>query len=50
MDPIERLLASRLKLVYFKGKRRKYVSTLFTEEVQEAITFFITGKSEYRDS
>ena len=43
-DPCERLLASRLNVIYSKCKRKKRVPTLFTDEVQEAIETLIKNR------
>ena len=45
-DPLEQLLASRLKLVYSKGKRKKRVPTIFTDEVQEAINYLVRTREQ----
>ena len=43
-DLCEKLLASRLKVIYSKGKRKKRVPTLFIDEVQEAIEILIKNR------
>ena len=45
-DPCEKLLASRLKVIYSKGKRKKRVQTLFPGEVQEAIEVLIKNRTK----
>ena len=40
-DPMERLLAERLKIIYSKGKKKKRVPTLFTTELNKAISYLV---------
>ena len=40
-DPMRKLLAQRLNLVYSKGKRNKRVPTLFTDELSKALTYLV---------
>ena len=44
-DPMEKLLAQRLNLVYSKGKRKKRVPTLFTNELSKALTYLVKYQS-----
>ena len=45
-DPCEKLLASRLKVIYSKGKRKKRAPTLFPGEVQQAIEVLIKNRTK----
>ena len=38
---MERLLAERLKIIYSKGKKKKRVPTLFTTELNKAISYLV---------
>ena len=40
-DPVEKLLAERLKIIYVKGKRKRRVPILFTEEMQNGINILV---------
>ena len=40
-DPVEKLLAKRLKMVYVKGKRKRRVPILFTDEMQSGINILL---------
>ena len=44
-DPMEKLLAQRLNLVYSKGKRKKRVSTLFMDELSKTLTYLVKYQS-----
>ena len=44
-DAMERLLAQRLKLTYSKGKRKKRVPTLFTDEVNKGLKILVKNCS-----
>ena len=44
-DPMEKLLAQRLNLVYSKGKRKKRVPTLFTDELSKALRYLVKYRS-----
>ena len=44
-DPLERLLAQRLKLIYSKGKWKKRVLTLFTDEVNKGLNILVKNRS-----
>ena len=45
-DPLEKLLAKRLKVLYVKGKRKRRVPILFTKEVQEAIELLLSAREK----
>ena len=49
-DPMERLLAQRLKLTYSKRKRKKCVPTLFTDEVNKGPNILVKNRSVVRVS
>ena len=40
-DPVESLLAQRLKLTYSKGKWKKRVPTLFTDEINKGLNILV---------
>ena len=45
-DPMERLLAERLKIIYSKGKKKKRVPTLFTTELNKAIFYLVKHRDD----
>ena len=45
-DPMERLLAERLKIIYSKGKKKKRVPTLFTTELNKAISYLVKHRND----
>ena len=45
-DPLEKLLADRLKVLYVKGKKRKRVPVLFTTEMQQSIILLNAKRDE----
>ena len=44
-DPMERLLLQRLKLLYFRGKQKQRVLTLFTDEVNGGLNILLKNCS-----
>ena len=44
--PMERLLAERLKIIYSKGKKKKKVPTLFTTELNKAISYLVKHRND----
>ena len=45
-DPLEKLLADRLKVLYVKGKKRRRVPVLFTTEMQQSIILLNAKRDE----
>ena len=45
-DPMEKLLAERLKIIYSKGKKKKRVPTLFTTELNKAISYLVKHRND----
>ena len=45
-DPMEGLLAERMKIIYSKGKKKKRVPTLFTTELNKAISYLVKHRND----
>ena len=45
-DPLEKILAKRLKVLYVKGKRKRRVPVLFTEEIQKGLDILMSTRSQ----